>query len=106
MNILISHPYNRIITVSDSLTTERLSVCLRENFPELGNYCVLTKAQFNVYYTCHNHGTLIGLTSEQITECFIQWLDAVENSGVSIEDNNTFKAAFVDSLNSYKEFDV
>lgn len=66
----------------------------------------LTKAQFNIYYACHNHGTLIGLTNEQITDCFVQWLDAVENSGVTVEDNNTFKAAFVDSLNDHKEFNT
>lgn len=103
MIVLLSHPYLKTVTVNDSLTSKRLDICLRENFPELSGYCVLTKSQFKVLYACLNHGMLITLTHAQIIDCFAQWLDAVENSGVSVEDNNTFKAAFVDSLNDYKD---
>lgn len=104
MLVLIGTPYFKIVTVSDNLTSERLDVCLRENFKDIHGYTVLTKNQYSVYYACYMHGIRIELTQEQINECFSQWLDAVENSGVSVENNNSFQSAFIDALNDFKRF--
>lgn len=104
MLVLIESPYFKIVTVSDTLTTERLDICLRENFEDLHGYTVLTKNQYDVYYACYMHAVRISLTPEQINECFWQWLDAVENSGVSVENDDSFKSAFIDSLNDFKRF--
>lgn len=104
MLVLIGSPYFKIVTVSNTLTSERLDVCLRENFENLNGYTVLTKTQYDVYYACYMHGIRIGLSQEQISECFWQWLDAVENSGVSVENDSAFKSMFTDSLNDFERF--
>lgn len=98
MKVLIEYPYWTVITVNDHLTSERLDVCLREQFNNLQCYFTMTNDQYKVFKGSRATGEQLEYSDKDYIKCFSNWVDAVEGCGVTIEATKEFYELFDEAL--------